>query len=144
MAQIDGLTVDFTASPRIGTVPVPITDVSVQDIHDTLTNIEDDPPNGMQYDRLIRSAGKESLGGGVAVGITSTFLNFKLAFAARAGPAFIQCRVSGGNVTALDANGDPIDPIEPTAFTQVVLAQSSSATSLDIGALTLAQFIALK
>lgn len=144
MAQVNGIIVDFTVSPRIITVPVPLVAISIQDLHDTVTNIEDDPPNGMQYDRLIRSAGKEVLGGGVAVGITATLLNAKLAFAARGGPSFIQCVVSGGNLVAVDALGAQIDPIEPTAFTQVVVAQSSSATSLDIGALTLAQFIALK
>lgn len=144
MAQIAGVTVDFIVSPRIITIPTPLVGFSIQDLHDTLTDIEDDPHNGMQYDRLIRSAGKESLGGGVFVGITATLLNALVAFAARPGPAFIQCIVSGGNLGALDSNGDPIDPIQPTAFTQVVLAQSSSATSLDIGALTMAQFIALK
>ena len=144
MAQIAGVTVDFTVSPRIITVPAPLTEISVQDLHDTLTDIEDDLHNGMQYDRLIRSAGKEPLGGGVAVGITATLLNAKLAFAARAGPSFIQCIVSGGNLVAVDDVGANIDPIEPTAFTQIVAAASSSATSLDIGALTLSQFIALK
>ena len=144
MAQIDGLIVDFVVSPRIITIPAPIVEVSIQDLHDTLTNIEDDPPNGMQYERLIRSAGKELLGGGVAVGITSTLLNAKLAFAARPGPAFIQCVVSGGNLVAVDDLGDSISPIEPTAFTQVVTAASSSAVSLDIGALTLGEFVGLK
>lgn len=144
MATIAGVTVDFTVSPRIITIPAPLVAVSIQDLHDTLTNIEDDLHNGMQYNRLIRSAGKESLGGGVAVGITATLLNAKLAFAARAGPSFIQCVVRGGNLVALDDVGANIDPIEPTAFTQVVTAASSSATSLDIGALTLPQFIALK
>ncbi|KKN96838.1 hypothetical protein LCGC14_0164820 [marine sediment metagenome] len=144
MAQVNGITVDFTLSPRIITVPVPLVEISVQDLHDTLTNIEDDPHNGMQYDRLIRSAGKESLGGSIAVGITATLLNAKLAFAARGGPTFIQCLVSGGNLVAVDDVGAPISAIEPTAFTQVVTAASSSATSLDIGALTVAQFLALK
>lgn len=144
MATIAGVIVDFVASPRIITIPAPLVAVSIQDLHDTLADIEDDPHNGMQYDRLIRSAGKEDLGGGVAVGITATLLNAKLAFAARAGPTFIQCTVSGGNLVALDNLGVSISPIEPTAFTQVMTAASSSATSLDIGALTLGQFIALK
>jgi len=83
------------------------------------------------------------LGGGVAVGITSTLQNAQLAFAARLGPTYIQCIVSGGNIVAVDANGDPISPIFPTAFTQVVIAASSSAVSTDVGALTLTQFVGL-
>lgn len=144
MAQIDGVTVDFVASPRIITIPAPLVNISIQDLHDTLTDIEDDLHNGIQYGRLIRSAGKEDLGGGVAVGITATLLNAKLAFEARGGPGYTQCIVSGGNLVAVDNVGTPISPIEPTAFTQVVTAASSSATSLDIGALTVVKFIAMK
>lgn len=142
MPVIPGVTVDFVSSPRIITVPEPIADISVQDLHDTIRDLEDEP-NAMQYPHLIDSAGKEDLGGGVAVGITSTLQNAQLAFAARLGPTYIQCIVSGGNIVAVDANGDPISPIFPTAFTQVVIAASSSAVSTDVGALTLTQFVGL-
>lgn len=144
MSQVDGITVDFTLSPRIITVPSPLNVITIQDLHDTLTNIEDDMHNGIQYARLIRSAGKESLGGGQAVGITATLLNAKLAFAARGGPAYVQCVVSGGNLVAIDDVGSPTSPIEPTAFTQILVAASSSATSLDINALDLDDFMAFK
>jgi hypothetical protein len=39
-----------------------------------------------------------------------------------------QCLVSGGNLVAVDENGDPIPPIFTTGHTQVVIAASSSAT----------------
>ncbi len=143
MSVINGVTVDFSVSPRIVTIPISISEVSVQDFHDTIRDIEDSPTN-MGYDILISSAGKESLGGGVAVGITSTLQNAKLAFAARPGPSYIQCIVSGGNLVAVDSVGDSINPIEPTAFTQVVISASSSAVSTDVGALTVGKFLALK
>ncbi|MCK5432665.1 MAG: hypothetical protein KAJ03_07965, partial [Gammaproteobacteria bacterium] len=40
----------------------------------------------------------------------------------------IQCDMSGGNVVAIDSGGSPINPILPTAFTQVVRTSSSSST----------------
>jgi len=143
MSIIAGVTVDFVASPRIITIPIPITLVTLQDLHDTLRDIEDEP-NVIQYPHLIDSAGKENLGGGLAVGITSTLQNAKLAFAARLGPNTIQCILRGGNLVAIDDMGADLDPIEPTAFTQVVRELSSASTSLDIGVLTTGKFLALK
>lgn len=143
MAIIAGVTVDFTTSPRMITIPSPITSVTVQDLHDTIRDIEDEP-SSMQYTHLVSSAGKENLGGGVFVGITMTLQNARIAFEARPGPSYVQCIISGGNTVAVDDVGAPIDPIDTTAFTQVVIAQSSSATLTPNTALTLPEFIALK
>jgi hypothetical protein len=136
MSEISGVTVDFEMSPRIATVPISLDAVTVQDWHDTLTNIQGRPEN-MSFDDLIDSAGKEDLGGGVAVGVTATMQNCKIAFSARLGPSYVQCTVSGGNIVALDGNGDPMSPIEPTAFTQIITAASSSATLLKSAAAAL-------
>lgn len=76
------ITVDWSKSPRIVTVAAPSTEVILQDLHDTLRDLEDEPEN-LIYDSIISSAGKEALGGGVSVGITSTLLNAKVAFEAR-------------------------------------------------------------
>lgn len=51
-----------------------------------------------------------------------------------------QCEVSGGNLVAVDGNGDPMSPIFPTPFTQIILARSSSATQSDIEAIQFASF----
>jgi len=77
------VTVDFSLSPRIILVAEPSTEITLQDLHDTLRDIEDEPQN-MVYAHLINSSGKEDLGGGVAVGITSELQNAKLAFGQRA------------------------------------------------------------
>lgn len=127
MSVRNDVTVDFSLSPRIITVLSPSTSITIQDLHDTLRSIEDDVWN-MSFSKLISSAGKENLGGGVLVGVTSTLQNAKLAFQERSGPSYIQCRVDGGNLVAIDANGNSMSAIEPTAFTQVILANSSSAT----------------
>lgn len=40
----------------------------------------------------------------------------------------IQCEVSGGNLVAIDDMDAELSPIFPTAFTQIILSRSSSAT----------------
>ena len=128
MAIRNDLSVNWEVSPRIITVAAPSTTITIQDLHDTCRDIEDNLPESTPFDHLIDSAGKEPLGGGVLVGITATLQNAKLAFEARLGPDFVSCTVSGGNLVAVDANGDNMDPIQTTAYTQVTIAQSSSAT----------------
>lgn len=119
-------TVDFSVSPRIITIASPSITISIQDLHDTLIDIEALPRN-MTFLRLVSSAGKEVLGGGLQVGITATLQDAKLGFAARVGPSFVQCTITGGNLVSVDNVGSAIDPIDTTAFTQVVLTNAVSA-----------------
>lgn len=129
MAFRSDVSVDWESSPRIITVASPSTEITIQDLHDTCRDLESRLEN-LDDDILITSAGKEDLGGGVSVGITATLLNALLAFQDRPSPTYVQCRVAGGNLVALDANGlTQSTPIQPTAFTQVVVTASSSATS---------------
>ncbi len=121
------ITINWFTSPRVITVLSPSADITIQDLLDTCRELEDDPAN-MVYSSLASAAGKENLGGGTLVGITMTLLNAVLAFEARPGPTYIQCRVSGGNLVAIDSSGEDISPIYPTAFTQVLTTASSSAT----------------
>jgi hypothetical protein len=71
----------FDLSPRIAILKSPANNITVQDLHDTLRDIEQEPQN-LIYPSLISSAGKEDLGGGVSVGITTTLQDAKLAFQA--------------------------------------------------------------
>jgi len=140
MAVRYDVTVDGTLSPRIITVLSPSTDISVQDLHDTLRDFEDSFL-GMTYESIVSSGGKETLDAqGTKVGITTTLLNAKLAFEARPGPAFVQCIVSGGNLVSLDTNDLPVEPIQTTAYTQVVRTSSSSATLVEQGVVQQSSF----
>lgn len=131
MARRYDVEVDWSVSPRIITVLSPSTAISIQDLHDTLVELEA-RWDGIDEPRIVTTAGKEFLAVGVSVGLTCTLLNAKLAFEARPGPSFVQVNVDGGNLVAVDADGTtPIDPIQTTAFTQVVKTSSSSATLLD-------------
>ncbi len=51
-----------------------------------------------------------------------------------------QCSVTGGNLVAVDANGDPIEPIAPSANVQVVRTTSSSATLQELQDIQFASF----
>ncbi len=88
-------------SPRTATIADPSTSINVQDAHDTLGNLEDSEVGNLHPD-LITSAGKEDLGGGVEVGITSTLQDAQLMFDARTTPA------STASVTTQDTNGETL------------------------------------
>jgi hypothetical protein len=131
--------IDWSASPRLLTVASPSTEITVQEIVDTCRFLEDSSP-GENYEYLIDAAGKEPLGGDVYVGITATLNNAYIAFEARAGPDWILCIISGGNLVAEDDVGAELDPRYPTAFTTVDRTASSSATLTEQSAIQYASF----
>jgi hypothetical protein len=203
--------VDFETSPRIAEVASPSTELTVQDLVDTLRK-QEDRFLGMAFTKLLDASGKQPLGGGVSVGITVALQDVKIAFEGRTTPAetgtvttgsgapvvgtiafedtaaffiangvergslvinftdqsvadvvsvdsetqlttkllvngigntydvadvyhvfnVIQVEVAGGNMTAVDDLAAELDPILPTAFTQVLRTLSSSATITDL------------
>ena len=138
MAIRNDITIDWSVSPRIITVDSPSVDITMQDLYDTLRTREQD-----QIDEtfIIAGAGKEPLGGGVLVGLTLTLNNALLEFEARTGPSYTLCTVGGGNLVAVDVNGDPVvSPINPTAFVTIVQANSSSATLQELKAIQFSSF----
>lgn len=64
---------------RIFTVDSPSTALTAQDLHDSATNLEQQPTN-LDDEKVIDSAGKEDLGGGTSVGQTSTLRTLRVAF----------------------------------------------------------------
>jgi len=130
MSVRNDVVIDWNSSPRIITVEKNGAEsqaISLQDLVDTLRSIEYQADT-MAYGYLIDSFGKQALGGGVKVGITLVLKNAKLAFEARPPATFVQCNISGGNLVAVDVNGDDMDPIQTTDYTQIVKTSSSSAT----------------
>lgn len=107
MAEIAGVTfvlTDYSADPtdpRIMYVPDPIVEATVQDLTDTLSARQADLDN-LVYDQFLDgpgTAGKQDLGGGTLVGLTTTTNNMLVGFEARKGSA------ETGTVTTGDANG---------------------------------------
>jgi len=139
MAIRTDVSVDWEASPRVITVAAPSVEITIQDLVDTCRDLES-TINNLEFDHLLDAAGKEPLGGGVFVGVTVTLQNAVLAFEARGGPGFVQCNVSGGNLVAVDDVDAPLDPIQTTAYTQIVRTSSSSATLQELADIQFASF----
>jgi len=112
------ITVQWHLSPRIITVADTSDEITIQDLHDTLRDLEDEPDT-MIYPTIISTGGKETLVGSTSVSLTATLLNARLSFAARKGSH------STGTITTPDATGITLrdgaadfvgDGIEPGAW----------------------------
>lgn len=116
----------FDTNLKVITVESPATTVTIQDLYNEIRLFEEKMPF-LSVGKIANGSGKQALGGGVTVGITLELIDdWRLSFEARPGPSTILCTVSGGNLVATNSFSN--NPIKPTAFTQVVIAQSSSAT----------------
>lgn len=115
----------FDFPNKIIEVPIPDTNLDLQYLINQIREAEDDITPGMAYSKIADAFGKQDLGGGVRVGITVVLLDgWRIRFEARTGPETISVRIEGGNfVGEAGAN-----PIAPSSYTQVTVAQSTSAT----------------
>ena len=80
----------------------------------------------MDCAQVVEAAGKQVLSATSQVGVTLTLKNWKIFFGDRGSP--IVCSITGGNLVAVDENGYPMSPIEPSDNVTVMVSQSSSAT----------------
>ncbi len=92
------VTFTYSLSPRIITVDAPSTELTVQDLVDTIRDSEDEEIN-LEDRPLLSAGGKEDLGGSVSVGTTATLLDTVISFEAR------KVWTSAGTVTTGDATG---------------------------------------
>lgn len=123
--------VTFTFDKVTKTIAIasPDTLVTVQELVNAIREWEQELWN-LEEDSFIVASGKEDLGGGVSVAITLELLNdWRVQFEARAGPDWEQCIVKGGNLVATNAYNN--NPIKNSAYVQVTIAQSSSATLIN-------------
>ena len=116
----------FSKVNRIIGVATPDTEVTIQQLINAIRDWEDELVN-LEVAKVADATGKENLGGGLAVGITLKLLNWKVKFADRSGPSYVDCGVSGGNLVAVDASGDPMNPIAPAAYVTVTVSKAVSA-----------------
>jgi len=107
---------------------VPAPSLTVQDLYDTLRN-EAAKGEAMDDAEIIDGSGKDDLGEGVLVGLTIRLLNARVKFEPQALPTI--CTISGGNLIAVDENGDSMAPIEPSTNVSVIIAQSTSASLIE-------------
>jgi len=124
MAFRPDIYIDWYQSPRIIWVSAPSANLSIQDLHDTCSAIQDSL-EGAQFPDLISSAGKEDLGGSIFVGLTSTLQNAQVAFE----PRF--AALTSGTVTTQDTNGVTCIAAAETYISDGVVRGSVTHNHLD-------------
>lgn len=105
MVTRNDVIVDWHLSPRIITVESPSTEIIIQDLHDTLRDLEQEIDN-IIYTSIVSTAGKEPLGGGVTVGLTATLLDAQLSFEKRTDEFDSGTATGGSVITLVDAGAD--------------------------------------
>jgi len=119
---------EYDKVSKIITIPDTQDSVTIQALIDDIRDFEDELHNMETY-KIADASGKQDLGGGTAVGITLTLIDWKLKFADRPGPDYVLCSVSGGNLVRYDTTTQTYgNPIEPSEYVTVSLTASSSAT----------------
>lgn len=98
MVQRDDISVRWDLSPRLITIAAPSVELTIQDLHDTLREIEQRVEN-MIYPSIISTAGGEVLGGSTVVGLTATLQNACVSFEART------TSIADGYADAIDLTG---------------------------------------
>ena len=107
MVTRDDLTVDYLESPRIIEIAAPSTEITMQDLVDTVRIDEYSfSTPGMANPKLLNASGKEDLGGGVLVGITADLQDAQLSFQARRTPAETGTVTTGSGAQS----GSPLGP----------------------------------
>lgn len=118
----------FDRVNRIIEVEAPATEVTIQQLIDAVCDFEGDQEN-MDMAQVAKASGKESLGGGLSVGITLELLNnWQLKFEDRLGPDYVQCTAKDGNLVG----GIAGNPIKESAYTQVKLILSAAGTVAEL------------
>jgi len=133
MSIREDLIIDWEVSPRIIEVAkngTESTQLTIQDLYDTIRHLSAQP-EAIDKPEIIDGSGKEELGGGVLVGLTIKLFNARVKFEDRSSPTI--CDISGGNLVAVDENGDIMNPIQYATNITVTYAQSSSATAIEAG-----------
>jgi hypothetical protein len=138
MAIREDVIVYWEESPRIIEVLAPSTEITIQDLVDTLRFLEYDIKNQC-YPYLVDSYGKQYLSEGKYVGITLALRNARVKFQSRPGPDWVRCRVTGGNLVAYDENDQPMPAIEVSSYTQVTVELDVSPALIVTGGSALTQ-----
>ena len=126
--RTDIFTIDWDVSPRVIWIDISETEVSAQDLYDTCKHLEA-LYSGVDEPAICDAGGWEPVGD-LFVGITVSLFNAVYAFAARPGPAWVICNMTGGNVVAFEDETRTVEiyPRKPTAYVSADRTASSAAT----------------
>lgn len=123
------MSLSFDRPNKLAVVPIPDTEITVQEVYDECRDYEDRSGTSMAFDDLVDAEGKTDLGTGSFIVVTLFMVNsWRIAFADRAGPSLVVCQVSGGNTLGRVGNkGSAVQhPIAPTLFTHATIDQAST------------------
>lgn len=124
------MTLNFDKVNRVIQVALPDEEVIVQQLINAIRDWEDELIN-MEEDKIADASGKDDLGGGAYVGITLKLVNnWRIQFAPRPGPDWVNCFVKGGNLVAENDYND--DPLKSSPYVNAVIAQSTSPTLVGV------------
>ena len=105
-----------------------VTEVYIQDLYDEIRDFEY-TLRFLSEDYIANAYGKQSLGGGTYIGITLELINdWRIQFESQASPT--NCYIRGGNLVAINQYSN--DPLKPQTNVHAIIAQSSSATLMDV------------
>ncbi len=116
MAFRSDVTVCYSISPRLIIVDAPSTNITIQDLHDTVQEIDQRQEN-LNRANLIQTSGGADLGGGSFTGLTSTLQNAQLAFERRVN------LLETGTITTASTPGKFVSVIDSAALFQTNLVQ---------------------
>src|SRR3990172_4341438 len=106
--------------------PVEGTSVTIQELVNAIRDYEDEL-SFLDYGHIANAFGKQDLGGGAQVGITMVLINdWRIQFESPGAPPTITVYVRGGNLVAINSFNN--NPIKPSDYVTVIIAQSSSPT----------------
>lgn len=117
--------VSFDPTAMVATVQLPDTAISIQSLYDQFVAYES-RAHEMTHSRAILGGGKFDYGTGDLTVVSVRLLGWKLAFAARSGPSWVECQVTGGNLSAVDAVNVATTPIQGTDYVTVQYAQATT------------------
>lgn len=129
MTIIAGVTVNWRLNPRVITIPVAETSITVEDLQDTLLDLEDSE-EGMIWPHLRETSGGEDLGGGTSVGLTTELQDAQVSFAQRT------TSVESGTVTTANAAGTTLIDSTALFITNGVIPGASVINFADLSVAT--------
>jgi len=114
----------FNYLSRLIEVQSPQTDIDCQVLYDAIAE-EQATARGIGFPRIASASGKESLGSGVAVGITVALLG---GWQLRFWPGDYVARIAGGNLVGYAG----ADPVAPAPGVTILLIQSAASTVVSL------------
>lgn len=109
-------------------ITAPQTDVTIQELIDAIRDFEDDD-SSMDLSSLANCSGKQQLSADQYTSLTLELLDgWKIKFEDRAGPTYVTCYITGGNLTRVAGEY----PVEPSDYVFVIVSTSSGATIIEV------------